>query len=94
MSDYVSTTQNIEVNEMKPVYLSAKELVNHINHYIKSKGFYYEKEEVINLYLSIKSKPFVIISGIFGTGKTKIVQWFAESVGATEKNGQFTLIPI
>jgi 5-methylcytosine-specific restriction enzyme B len=94
LSDYVSTTQNIEVNEMKPVYLSAKELVNHINHYIKSKGFYYEKEEVINLYLSLKSKPFVIISGISGTGKTKIVQWFAESVGATEKNGQFSLIPI
>jgi 5-methylcytosine-specific restriction enzyme B len=94
LSDYVSTIQNIEVNEMKPDYLSAKELVSHIDHYIKAKGFYYEKEEVIKLYLSLKSKPFVIISGISGTGKTKIVQWFAESVGATEKNGQFILIPI
>ena len=71
-----------------------KELIDHIYTYIKSKGFYYQKEEVINLYLSLKTKPFVILSGISGTGKTKMVQWFAESVGATEENGQFALIPI
>ncbi|WP_316568856.1 AAA family ATPase [Neobacillus sp. YIM B06451] len=74
--------------------LNDSELIHQIYTYIKSKGFYYKKEEVINLYLSIKTKPFVILSGISGTGKTKMVQWFAESVGATEENGQFTLIPI
>lgn len=94
LSDYVNTPEKIEVNEKKPVYLSVKELVNHIDRYIKSSGFYYEKDEIINLFLSLKTKPFVIISGISGTGKTKIVQWFAESVGATESNGQFKLIPI
>ena len=73
---------------------SDQELVSHIDSYISSKGFYYEKEEVENLFLSLKTKPFVILSGISGTGKTKIVQWFAESVGATEENGQFTLIPV
>jgi 5-methylcytosine-specific restriction enzyme B len=94
LNDYVSEPDYMEVNEGKPVYLSSKEIVNHVDQYIKSKGFYYEKEEVINLFLSLKTKPFVIISGISGTGKTKIVQWFAESVGATEENGQFSLIPI
>ena len=74
--------------------MSYKDLINHIHSYIKSKGFYYTKEEVTNLFLSLKAKPFVILSGISGTGKTKIVQWFAESVGATEENGQFVLIPI
>src|SRR5699024_9699747 len=61
------------------------EIIDHIHNYIRSKGFYYEKEEVINLYLSLRAKPFVILSGISGTGKTKMVQWFAESVGATEE---------
>lgn len=75
-------------------YITYKELVNHIDSYIKSKGFYYTKVEIINLFLSLKTKPFVILSGISGTGKTKIVQWLAESVGANEDNGQFTLIPI
>ncbi|MGE7780440.1 MrcB family domain-containing protein [Peribacillus sp. NPDC097264] len=71
-----------------------KDLITHIHSYITAKGFFYTKEEVTNLFLSLKTKPFVILSGISGTGKTKIVQWFAESVGATEENGQFTLIPI
>jgi 5-methylcytosine-specific restriction enzyme B len=73
---------------------SYETIVNHIHSYISSKGFYYTKEEVINLFLSLKTKPFVILSGISGTGKTKIIQWLAESVGATEENGRFTLIPV
>ncbi|MDM5317195.1 DUF3578 domain-containing protein [Fictibacillus sp. b24] len=77
-----------------PENLDEKEITEHVHEYIKSKGFYYKKEEVINLFLSLKTKPFVILSGISGTGKTKMVQWFAESMGATEKNGQFTLIPV
>ncbi|WP_404321915.1 DUF3578 domain-containing protein [Cytobacillus firmus] len=82
------------VKETRNTYLPSNDLINHIYSYIKSKGFYYPKEEVINLFLSLKTKPFVILSGISGTGKTKMVQWFAESLGATERNGQFTLIPV
>lgn len=89
-----STLVKEKVLENKMEFLLIKDLVNHIHSYIKSKGFYYEKEEVINLFLSLKTKPFVILSGISGTGKTKMVQWFAESLGATEENGQFHLIPI
>jgi MrcB-like, N-terminal domain/AAA domain (dynein-related subfamily) len=82
------------VKENRKMYLPSKDVIDHIYSYIKSKGFYYRKEEVINLFLSLKTKPFVILSGISGTGKTKMVQWFAESLGANEKNGQFTLIPV
>ena len=83
-----------DVDMDQSMNLTASELIHHIYQYIKSKGFHYKKEEVINLYLSLKTKPFVILSGISGTGKTKMVQWFAESLGATEENGQFHLIPI
>ncbi len=94
-SDYTTTESNVnKVADDKVDYVTKRELVDHINSYIKSKGFYYEREELINLYLAIKTKPFVIISGISGTGKTKVIQWFAESVGATERNGRFTLIPV
>ncbi|MBH0174252.1 AAA family ATPase [Fictibacillus sp. 23RED33] len=74
--------------------IKVSNVTNHIHSYIQSKGFFYKREEVINLYLSLKTKPFVILSGISGTGKTKMVQWFAECLGATENNGQFTLIPV
>ncbi|WP_242242360.1 MrcB family domain-containing protein [Bacillus cereus group sp. BfR-BA-01309] len=78
----------------KEVYLDQKSIIDHVSSYIQSKGFYYEEKDLINFFLSLKTKPFVILSGISGTGKTKIVQWFAESLGATEENGQFTLIPV
>ncbi|MED3892787.1 DUF3578 domain-containing protein [Peribacillus frigoritolerans] len=85
---------NVITYEKEKWLASNKDLTTHIHSYITAKGFYYTLEEVTNLFLSLKTKPFVILSGISGTGKTKIVQWFAESVGATEDNGQFTLIPI
>lgn len=76
------------------LFNSDQQAIDHIYKYIASKGFYYKKNDVVNLYLSLKTKPFVILSGISGTGKTKIIQWFAESLGAAEENGQFTLIPV
>ncbi|UOB93643.1 hypothetical protein BTI679_09600 [Bacillus wiedmannii] len=82
------------VYERKEVYLDQQSIIDHVSSYIQSKGFFYEKKDLINFFLSLKTKPFVILSGISGTGKTKIVQWFAESLGATEENGQFTLIPV
>lgn len=73
---------------------NGKQVINHIHSYIQCKGFYYDKNEISNLYLSLKTKPFVILSGISGTGKTKIVQLLAESLGATAENGQLALIPV
>lgn len=56
---------------------------------IATKGVHYSKQELSNFYLSLKSKPFVILSGISGTGKSKLVRLFAEAIGA-----EFTLIPV
>jgi len=68
--------------------------IQQIQSSIRSRGFSYPEHLVENFYLSLKTKPFVILAGISGTGKTKLVQLFAEAVGATEENGQFTLIPV
>ncbi|RUL53945.1 McrB family protein [Lysinibacillus antri] len=74
--------------------LSKDEFIPHVYSYITSKGFTYLENNIKNLYLSLRTKPFIIISGISGTGKTKIVQLFAEAIGATEENEQFKLIPV
>ncbi len=89
---YFNDNEKKEEMELKFIY--PINLIPHIQKYIISKGFNYSEENIKNLYLSLRSKPFVIISGISGTGKTKIVQLFAESIGATEDNGQFSLIPV
>ncbi len=65
-----------------------------IKKYIDHQGFQYPDKLIENFYLSLKTKPFVILAGISGTGKTKLIQKFAEALGATEENGRFTLIPV
>lgn len=70
------------------------EVINGIKAYINTMGFYYPPHLIENFYLSLKTKPFVILAGVSGTGKTKLIKLFAEAVGATTDNGQFTLIPV
>ena len=69
-------------------------LVNSIYTYVRKKGFVFSWELLANLFLSLKTKPFVILAGISGTGKTKLIELFAEAVGATSDNGRFELIPV
>lgn len=94
LSKYVPNTGENQVLDSELEYFTDGQIIEHINEFIKSKGFLYSKDDIINLFLSLKTKPFVILSGISGTGKTKIAQLFADSIGATEENGQFLLIPV
>ncbi|WP_454193364.1 McrB family protein [Paenibacillus sp. Marseille-Q7038] len=80
--------------EPNPVTLTVKEQLEQVKSYIHHKGFLYPDGLMENFYLSLKSKPFVILAGVSGTGKTKLVKLFAEALGATMDNGQFTLIPV
>lgn len=73
---------------------SIREEIKYIHRYISSKGFEYSEDLIKNLYISLKTKPFVILSGISGTGKSKIAELFADAIGATYKNGRFKLVPV
>jgi len=48
--------------------------------YFESAYFFFPKEIITRYFLSLKTKPFVILTGISGTGKTKIAQIFAEYI--------------
>ena len=69
--------------------MTIKEKVAAIKSYIAARGFNYEGDLIENFYLSLKSKPFVILAGTSGTGKTRLVKLFAESIGA-----QMKLVPV
>ncbi len=87
----------IEDTDDSNEYYSTKNIndeLKFIHDYICNKGFTFSQELINNFYLSLKTKPFVILSGISGTGKSKIVQLFAEAVGATFENGRFRLISV
>lgn len=87
-----------KINEIilkkKDTNKSKEEVINHIYNYINNQGYEYDKELISNIYISLKTKPFVILAGISGTGKSKIVRLFAESLGATVENNQFNMISV
>ncbi|MGB8955685.1 MAG: DUF3578 domain-containing protein [Tumebacillaceae bacterium] len=83
-----------EVEDTKIADENVAQVVSQIKTFIQSRGFSYPDNLIENFYLSLKSKPFVILAGISGTGKTKLVKLFAEALGATRENGQFHLIPV
>lgn len=64
-------------------------VIDGIVKYIKDKGFSFDDELIENFYLCLKSKPFVILAGTSGTGKTKLVKLFAEAISANYK-----LVPV
>ena len=69
----------------KEMHMTVKEMIDRIKSYIASRGFTYTSSLIENFYLSLKSKPFVILAGTSGTGKTRLVKLFAEAIGADYK---------
>lgn len=69
--------------------LVMKNTIKNIQNYINYKGFIYSYEQLSNFYLSLKTKPFVILAGISGTGKSKLVKLFAQAV-----EGRFHIISV
>lgn len=68
---------------------SVKEAVEHIKAYIAARGFSYDGGLIENFYLCLKAKPFVILAGSSGTGKTRLARLFAQAIGA-----RFRLVPV
>lgn len=97
--EFTHFEREYDMNEVEnmPIIIEDGEVtavLGKIEAYIHNKGFNYPPHLIENYYLSLKTKPFVILAGVSGTGKTKLIKLFAEAMGATKDNGQFTLIPV
>lgn len=97
---YTKDTESIndqienELNTQGSGKRSMKNNINNIYRSIKSRGYIFTYEDLSNFYLSLKTKPFLILAGISGTGKSKLVKLFAEAIGATTSNNQYSIISV
>ena len=65
------------------------DIINKVENYIKNQGYNCTYNQLSNLYLSLKIKPFTILAGISGTGKSKIIRLLADAIQA-----DYTLISV
>lgn len=72
--------------------IEPEKVIPHIHKYVINKGFNYKYEDIANFYLALRVKPFVILAGISGTGKTQLPRKFASAIGMTKE--QVIQIPV
>jgi hypothetical protein len=57
--------------------LSGQAIVDHVWHSLTAEGLDFSKEQVADFYLAVRTKPFVLLAGISGTGKSILPRRFA-----------------
>src|SRR6476661_3917752 len=60
---------------------SLQEPVDEVIEYLYQRGFSFEPWQVAAFITAVRSKPFVVLAGISGTGKTKLPRLVAEATG-------------
>jgi hypothetical protein len=63
--------------------------IHEVVSYISSRGFIYEPWQIAQYVTAVRTKPFVILAGITGTGKSKLPALVAEATG-----GESKLVPV
>lgn len=61
--------------------------------YLRLKEYHFKPELVENFLLSLKVKPFVILTGNSGTGKTKIAQLYGQHISTPERK-RYLIVPV
>lgn len=86
----IATSEYEKIVElMGGIQLTEKELLEHVKKYIAARGYYFSDETIYNYHVCLKTRPFVILAGLSGTGKSKLSQLYAEALGHTVQNNRY-----
>ncbi len=65
------------------------EITEHVRKYVSSEGFIFEPWQIASYITALRTKPFVILAGVSGTGKSKLPALVSKATG-----GVVELIPV
>ncbi|PKV75730.1 5-methylcytosine-specific restriction endonuclease subunit McrB [Pontibacter ramchanderi] len=89
----ISSNQQIVFPERNEQILKSK-IFNYVSLALdlRNAGLAFSEHLILRFAASLITKPFVILTGLSGSGKTKLVQAFARWI--TEKDNQLCIVPI
>ncbi len=64
-----------------PQALSGEQIVEHVWRSLAAEGLDFSREQIADFYLAVRTKPFVLLAGISGTGKSILARRFAAACG-------------
>ncbi len=70
-----------------------RDVLLRLEKYVEAQGFTYPVGTIRDLYISLQTKPFCILAGISGTGKTRLTSLFAEAL-TQDADRQYRLLPV
>ena len=68
-------------------------LVDHLVHYCRG-ALDFDSLDIRRLYVSLKTRPFVILAGLTGSGKSSLTRTYAAAFGASGANRRFRRIAV
>ena len=85
--------ENSDYNKILTVEIGSKEVnfINCLNNNAPKFGLLYDKKDLINFHIAVKSSGLVILSGMSGTGKSKLINLYAKTLGLYDR---FRMIPV
>lgn len=63
-----------------------KEILDSLQAIINRSGFTYGEKELVNLHTSLKTKSLVVLEGMSGTGKSRLVDFYRQALGLDDKH--------
>lgn len=82
---------NSGVNNVVKTTKEEKLFIEVLTNNAQKEGLLYEKNDLINFHIALKSSGLVILSGMSGTGKSKLINLYAKTLGL---NNRFRMIPV
>jgi hypothetical protein len=78
--------------DTRSTMLGEQHLLNNLILAVEASGYSLSRALIVNYYVSLKTNPFVILTGAAGQGKAELARLFAQALVGTGGT-QYTLIP-
>lgn len=91
LSEISESLYSKEENTLSEQPKESSFLETFISH-VRASGYVYSEKDLVNFHVAMKSSTLVILSGMSGTGKSKIVSLYGESLGLPSE--EIRMIPV